>query len=75
MKYAVVAVALLLAGCTTTKVVSSNANTIVVKASLKKPAEAQMVADTECSKYKKTAQLNQYVPANIAWANYFFNCR
>lgn len=74
MRFIVVALTFIVAGCVSTQVVSSNQNTVVVKASLKKPAEAQAMADAECAKSSKSAELNQFVPANKAWAHYFFTC-
>jgi uncharacterized protein YcfL len=66
---------LVLAGCVSTQVISANQTTVIVKASLKTPGEAQFLADNECGKYQKSASLNQYVPANTVWANYFFDCK
>lgn len=65
---------LLLMGCASTELVSSTESTVVVKAELKKPDQAQAIADTECGRNGKTAKLNQFVPANVLWANYFFDC-
>lgn len=75
MKKVFLFLSLLIAGCATTELVSSNQNTVIVRAELKKPDEAQSIADKECMKYGKTAKLNQFVPANVLWANYFFDCK
>ena len=68
-------ISLTLMGCASTELVSNSKDTVIVKASLKRPGEAQEIADYECSKYNKSAHLNQFVPANSVYANYFFSCR
>lgn len=67
-------ISILLAACASTQLISSTDRTVIVKAELKKPDQAQAIADVECGKHHKKAKLNQYVPANIVWANYFFDC-
>lgn len=74
MKYFLILLPLILAGCASTELVSSNEKTVIVKANLKQPDRAQALADAECKKFGKSAKLNQFVPANVAWANYFFDC-
>lgn len=66
---------ILLSGCASTELISENDKTVVVKASLKSPGEAQALADQSCAKSGKSARLNQFVPANTVWANYFFDCK
>lgn len=75
MRSIAVVFALTLSGCAATELVSENGNTVIVKAELKKSAEAQVLADKSCEKFGKTAKLNQFVPANKVWANYVFDCK
>jgi len=64
-----------LVGCASTELLSANKESVTVKADLKKPHEAQAIADGECAKYGYKAHLNQFVRANKVWATFFFDCK
>lgn len=56
MRIFIIAMVVLLTGCAA-KVLSSNPRSVTVQAGQVKIAEAQTLADAECSKYKRFARL------------------
>jgi hypothetical protein len=63
-----------LAGCVSAEVLNSSSSVVVVKAALNDAASAQAAANTECSKYRKTARLHNIVRGNNVWGSFFFDC-
>jgi hypothetical protein len=56
------------------EVLLSDANSVVVNASLKSPEEAKTIADRECAKYNKVSYLMQKAVKNNTSANYLYEC-
>lgn len=65
---------ILLSGCAPSLLTTST-NNVVIRAHNDSAGDAQILADTECKKFTKTARLNQTVPANVAESTYFFDCK
>lgn len=65
-----VGVALVLAGCASTKVMSASGETVVVRAMGANVAEAQQLADQECAKNNKRARLSMKANA----LQYVYDC-
>jgi len=63
----------ILTGCAP-EVLLSDANNVVVDASLKRPEEAKAIADRECAKYGKVSYLMQEADKNNLSTNYLYEC-
>ena len=71
MKKILSLVILLLCGCAT-QVVSSSQNTVIVESQMLDAAQAQKLADAECSKYGRTARMTS--KGGYWERNYIFEC-
>lgn len=66
------AISVVLSGCSTTQVISSNPRNVLVESNMMDAKEAQRLADAECSKYKRHAKMT--LKADFHDRNYAFEC-